>query len=114
MELIEQGEELQHIDVDKAQIPYAFPIKLIDRTYKLTINYNDDNDFFTIDLETVTGESLCYGEVVRYGKPLFEAFNDERYPLPVIVPLCVTGDAIDTITWDNFGEAVKLFMLPRG
>ena len=51
--------------------------------------------------------------MLRYGKPLFEAFNDERYPLPVICPLCATGDEIDTITYDNFGTKVRLYLFDR-
>ncbi len=114
MELLEHSAELKHIDVQKDQIPYAFSIKLTDRTYRLTVNYNDTGGFFTVDLATTTGEILCYGEVLRLGKPLFEAFSDERYPLPVIVPLCVSGDAIDEILWDNLSDTVKLYLFERG
>ena len=36
-----------------------------------------------------------------------------RYPLPVICPLCLTGDEIDTITYDNFGTKVRLYLFDR-
>ena len=114
MELLEHSAELKYISVEKDQIPYAFPIKLTDRTYRLTVDYNEGGGFFTIDLATTAGETLCYGEVLRYGTPLFEAISDERYPLPVVMPLCATGDAIDEITWDNFGDTVKLYLFERG
>ena len=91
-------------------------MKLTDRTYRMTFAYNEAADFFTVSLEISNSGGntpLVYGEVLRYGKPLFEAFNDERYPLPVICPLCLTGDEIDTITYDNFGTKVRLYLFDR-
>jgi len=67
-------------------------------------------------VETVdpnTGEVLAYGDPVRYGRPLFGPIEDERFPLPVIIPLCLTGDEIDTVTWDNLGNDVKLYLFER-
>ena len=50
---------------------------------------------------------------IRYGRPLFGTIEDERFPLPVIIPLCLSGDGIDTVTWDNFGKEVKLYLYER-
>ena len=130
MKLIESGQEIRFIDVDSDRVPCSLLVKLTDRTYRMTFAYNETADFFTVSLEisntgevspTVTARygtgggntPLVYGEVLRYGKPLFEAFNDERYPLPVICPLCLTGDEIDTITYDNFGTKVRLYLFDR-
>ncbi|WP_298024497.1 phage baseplate plug protein [uncultured Dysosmobacter sp.] len=116
MKLIENGRQVEYIDVDSDRVPCALLVKLTDRTYRLTFRYNEEGDFFTVDLETSSGGSyspLVFGEVLRYGKPLFEAFNDERYPLPVICPVCLTGDDIDAITWDNFGQQVRLYLFDR-
>lgn len=116
MRLIETGQIVEFIDIDKDCIPLSFLVKLTDHTYRMTFRYNEVGDFFTVDLETVSGGSgnpLVYGEVLRYGKPLFEAFNDERYPLPVLCPLCLTGDEISEITWDNFGTQVRLYLFDR-
>ena len=44
---------------------------------------------------------------------LFGTIEDERFPLPVIIPLCLSGDGIDTVTWDNFGKEVKLYLYER-
>ena len=54
-----------------------------------------------------------YGDIVRYGRPLFNSVEDERFPVPVIMPLCLTGDEIDTITYDNFGTKVRLYLFDR-
>ncbi|MFQ8759038.1 MAG: phage baseplate plug protein [Intestinimonas sp.] len=94
MKLIESGQEVEFIDIDRDRVPCSLLIKLIDRTYRMTFRYNEVGDFFTVDLETVSGGSsapLVYGEVLRCGKPLFEAFNDERYPLPVLCPCALPG-----------------------
>ena len=116
MKLIESGQEVEFIDIDRDRVPCSLLIKLIDRPYRMTFRYNEVGDFFTVDLETVSGGSsapLVYGEVLRCGKPLFEAFNDERYPLPVLCPLCLTGDEIEEITYDNFGTQVRLYLFDR-
>ena len=116
MQLIDTGRTIQYIDVSAELTPTTFLIKLVDKTYRLTFRYNPRGQFFTVDLGLdSSGDTLplVYGEVLRYGKPLFEAYNDERYPLPVICPLCLTGDQIDDITYDNFGNAVKLYIFDR-
>lgn len=116
MKLIETGQEIQYIDVDADRVPCALQVKLNDKTYRLTFAYNEAADFFTVNLEisaSGTNTVLVNGEVLRYGKPLFEAYNDDRYPLPVICPLCLTGDDIDAITYDNFGTKVRLYLFDR-
>lgn len=102
------------IPIQATDVPCAFSIKLQDRTYRMEWQYNETGDFFTVNLAiTGSGEELCFGEILRYGKPLFEQFNDEKYPLPVIVPLCPTGEQISAITYENFGQEVQLLILPR-
>ena len=75
--------------------------------------YNEAGSFFTVDLATSDGEPLVYGDIVRYGRPLFGSVEDERFPLPVIIPQCLTGEDIDTVTFDNFGKQVKLYLHER-
>ena len=116
MKLIQTGREIEFIDIDSDRVPCSLVIKLEDRTYRMSFAYNETADFFTVSLEiSASGGNipLVYGEVLRYGKPLFEAFNDERYPLPVICPLCLTGDTIETITYNNFGRSVRLYLFDR-
>lgn len=114
MQLIELGAEVEYIEIDTTKVPYTFSVKLTDRTYTFTIRYNDVGEFFTADLSvSSTGEVLAYGDPIRYGRPLFNTIEDERFPLPVIIPLCLSGDGIDTVTWDNFGKEVKLYLYER-
>ena len=113
-ELIDLSTTVEYIDVDTSKVPYNFSVKLEDRTYTFCIRYNPWGDFFTADLSiTATGEMLVYGDVIRYGRPLFNSVEDERFPIPVIIPLCLSGDSIHEITWDNFGKQVRLYLYER-
>lgn len=105
--------EVEYIPIDTSKVPYTFSIKLDDRTYTLTVRYNEQGKFFTIDLAIMaTGEVLCYGDPVRYGRPMFRVIEDARYPIPVIVPYCLSGD-VDTVTFENFGKEVQLYLHER-
>ena len=50
---------------------------------------------------------------MRYGRPLFNSVEDERFPVPVIMPLCLTGDDISEVTFENFGKEVRLYLWER-
>ena len=114
MQLIDLGSVVEYIDIDTEKVPYTFSVKLGDKTYSFTIRFNDQGGFFTADLAvTATGEVLAYGDPIRYGRPMFGTIEDERFPLPVIIPLCLTGDQVDTVTWDNMGDTVKLYLFER-
>ena len=105
--------EVEYIPIDASKVPYTFSVKLGDRTYTLTVRYNDAGGFFTIDLAVMaTGEVLCYGDPVRYGRPMFRSVEDDRYPIPVIIPFCLTGEE-DEVTFDNFGRTVQLYLHER-
>ena len=94
LQLIDLGQEVEYIDIDTAKVPYTFSVKLTDKTYMFTIKYNEVGKFFTADLESSDGEPLVYGDIVRYGRPLFGSVEDERFPLPVIIPQCLTEISI--------------------
>lgn len=114
LELIDLSSSVDYIDVDTSKVPYNFSVKLEDRTYTFCVRYNGWGGFFTADLSiTTTGEMLVYGDPIRYGRPMFGSVEDERFPIPVIIPLCLTGDDIHEITWDNFGKQVKLYLYQR-
>lgn len=111
---IELQQEVEYIDVDTSKVPYTFSVKLGDKTYSFVIKYNEEGDFFTTDLSIASsGEILSYGDPIRYGRPLYGNIEDERFPLPVIIPLCLTGDNINEVTFNNFGKEVKLYLYDR-
>lgn len=113
LQLIDLNSDVEYIAIDVSRVPYSFSVKLIDRTYTFTVKYNGVGKFFTIDLYDVNGNVLAFGESVRYGRPLFNVIEDERFPIPVIIPSCITGDGISEVTWENFGKDVKLYLHER-
>ena len=113
LQLIDLNADVQYINVDVSRVPYTFSVKLTDRTYTFTIKYNEEGGFFTTDLLDINGNVLAFGEIIRYGRPLFNVVEDERFPIPVIIPTCITGDDISEVTWENFGREVKLYLYER-
>lgn len=113
LQLIDLNEELEYIDIDVTKVPYSFSIKLTDKTYTFTIKYNEVGKFFTVDLLDLNGDVLVFGEIIRYGRALFNVVEDERFPLPVIIPVCITGEEISEVTLENFGKEVKLYLYER-
>lgn len=104
---------VDYIPIENEKIPYSFDIKLEDKTYSMLVKYNEDGNFYTVDLSiTSTGEVLCYGDPVRYGRQLFGSIEDERFPLPAIIPYCLDGDA-KGVTRENFGQSVQLYLYER-
>ena len=113
LQLIDLNSDVEYIAIDVSRVPYSFSVKLVDRTYTFTVKYNDVGQFFTIDLYDVNGNVLAFGEIVRYGRALFNVVEDERFPIPVIIPSCITGESISEVTWENFGKDVKLYLHER-
>jgi len=113
LQLIDLAYEVNYIDIDTDRVPYTFSVKLIDKTYMFTIKYNDIGGFFTVDLAEMDGTILAYGDPVRYSRSLFGSIEDERFPLPVIIPLCLTGEDISVVTSQNLGKAVRLYLGER-
>ena len=111
--MIDLYADVQYIAIDVSRVPYSFSVKLADRTFLFSVKYNDTGKFFTIDLYDVNGNVLAFGEIVRYGRPLFNVVEDEQFPIPVIIPSCITGESISEVTWENFGKDVKLYLHER-
>lgn len=113
LQLIDLGNEVTYIDINTEKVPYTFSVKLTDKTFVFTIKYNDAGGFFTADLFTQTGEVLAFGDPVRYGRALFGSIEDERFPLPVIIPKCLTDEGVTEVTQENLGKAVRLYLHER-
>lgn len=104
---------VEYIPINTDKVPYNFHMKLGDRTFVLTIKYNEQAELYTADLKiAATGEILCYGDPILYGRALFNTVEDERFPQPVIIPYCLHGNA-DRVTKENFGKTVQLYLHER-
>ena len=113
LQLIDLKNEVSYIDVSPENVPYTFLVRLTDRTFTFTIKYNAEGGLFTADLFSLDGEVLAFGDPIRYGRALFNSIEDERFPLPVIIPQSISGDDISEITESNFGRAVRLYLHER-
>ena len=80
------------IIIEKSLIPYSFDILLGDELFTIGISYNKTHDFFTASLQK-DDETICVGEPIIYGSPLFRDFYQAG-----VTP------AIDIVAWDESGE----------
>ena len=98
---------MRYIEIDKELIPYKFEISLADELFTFEVNYNEEFDYFTINLYK-NDEVLVLGEKVVYGRPLFLTCLDK--PKIDILPYDVTG-TIERVTFENMNEEVFLFLV---
>lgn len=95
------------IIVDKTIMPCTFDILLGDELFNLTVSHNKTHDFFTVALKK-DGETICEGEPVVYGFPLFADFYQPGlYPAIDIVAFDQSGKE-NAVTFQTFGETVFL------
>lgn len=101
------------IEINREIIPYEFDIVLADETFKIGVNYNNTAELFTLDLSKLDEESgeyetICKGEPVIYGKPLWEdVYINGKYPALVIIPIDESGE-YNKVTYDNLNKTVFL------
>lgn len=101
------------IEINKEQIPYEFDIVLADETFLIGVNYNEIADLFTLSLsklneETGEYETICTGEPIIYGQPLWkDVYISDKYPAVDIVPLDESGEST-SVTYDNLNNTVFL------
>ncbi|OAH53903.1 hypothetical protein AWH48_11585 [Domibacillus aminovorans] len=87
-----------YLPIEKDMIPEEFQIELGAERFVMGINYNEDHDFFTVDLYDQDREPIVLGEQLRLNKPLWSDLSDSRLPAPTLIP---TGQE-EKITYDNF------------
>lgn len=96
------------IEINKSLIPYSFNIVLGSEEFTLRVDYNNEGEFFTIELSK-NGETLCSGEPIKYGKRLFEDIRNSNFPPLDIIPLDLSGN-YETVTQGNLCEGVSLII----
>lgn len=100
---------MNFIEINKNLIPYEFDITLKGETFRLVVNYNYLNDFFTIDLYK-NGEILVLGEKIVYARPLFLSCLHKNIPRPYIIPFDFSENT-DRVTFENLNEEVFLYLV---
>lgn len=97
---------METIPIIKTEIPYRFDITLGAEVFEMEIRYNQQHNFFTVDLFK-DGEVLVYGEKMTYGQPLFAEVRDDRFPIMELVPMDEAGRE-NRVTWENLEKTVFL------
>ena len=98
-----------YIDFDKEEVPVVFDIDIGEEKFTMGINYNQTNDFFTVDLWDSDGVAIVFGEKMILNRPLFDDLVDERLPGPTLVPMDESQKET-RITYENFGVTVFLYI----
>lgn len=97
------------IAVEKGLIPYEFEIVLAGKTFTFAINYNAEQDFFTVDLYR-NNRPVVIGEKVVYGRPLFITQQYADIPEMQIIPYDPSGKE-SRVTWHNLNDTVFLWLV---
>lgn len=100
---------MEYIEIEKDLIPYRFDIAIAGKTFTFEINYNAENDFFTIDLYR-NEQPIVIGEKVVYGRPLFASQQYADIPDIPIVPYDLS-EKENRVSWDNLNETVFLWLV---
>lgn len=98
---------MQYIHINKDIIPYTFDILLSDELFEFRIDYNNSCGFFTVSLSK-DGETLCSGEPIVYGVPLFaDLLTRGKFPKVKITPIDESKEST-AVTFDNLSNTVFL------
>jgi hypothetical protein len=95
------------IAINKELVPCSFDIVLGGELFTMSVDYNETYGFFTVGLSK-DDATVCNGEKIVYGKPLFEEiFENDKFPSIEIVPYDPSGE-MKEVTFDNLSETVLL------
>ena len=97
---------MEIIEINKSLIPYNFNIALGGELFDFRVDYNHTGGFFTIELSK-DGETLCAGEPIIYGKPLFADVRNSKFPNVKIIPRD-ESETYNAVTYENLSESVFL------
>ena len=93
--------------IKKELVPYYFHILLGGELFDLAVSYNETHNFFTLAVKK-GGETICAGEPLMYGMPLFgDVYTAGKHPAVTIVPFDESGNS-DRVTFEALGETVFL------
>jgi hypothetical protein len=100
---------IEYIEIDKNFIPYTFEIQLDNITYAHEVHYNNEYDYFTIDLYK-NDEAVVYGEKIVYGRPLFITYTYLQVPQIFILPYDLAENEL-RFNFDNVNKKTFLYII---
>ena len=101
---------MEILEINKDLIPYTFKIMLAEEMFEFRIDYNDTADIFTVAVSK-DGVTLCDGEPLIYGVPLFnDLLTRGNFPKVLIFPFDESGEST-AVTYDNLSSTVLLYVV---
>lgn len=96
-----------YVPVDVASVPETFEYDIEGETFEFTFYYNDEGDYFTVDIADENGELLYRGEKLVLNRELWANIYDDRLPATPLVPMDESG----TATYCGIDEFMKTVFL---
>jgi len=96
-----------YVPVDAANLPESFEYEIDGTTYQLTFDYNDEGNYFTVDIATYEGDMIVRGEKLVADRPLWVNVFDDRLPTTPLVPMDESGVS----TYCGIDEFMKTMFL---
>ncbi|MCL0330694.1 phage baseplate plug family protein [Apilactobacillus xinyiensis] len=97
-----------YVPIDVDDLPEQFDYDIDDQTYILSIDYNEQGDFFTVSIATEDETWIVKNWKMFLNRPLFEGVVDERLPSTALVPMDESNQE-KRISITNFGDTVFLY-----
>ncbi|MGP1567989.1 MAG: phage baseplate plug family protein [Peptoanaerobacter stomatis] len=82
-------EDIEYIKIEKELIPYKFTYDYKGNIFELEVNYNNEYDFFTLDLYIFENDDktlLISGEKVVLSEMLFISISYLNIDIPSFIP----------------------------
>lgn len=96
-----------YVPFDVDDLPETFEYQLDSTTYLVSLDYNDEGDFFVISLMENDETPIVTNEKLILNQPLFKNLYDPRLPTTPLVPMDESGQAT-RVSIENFMETVFL------
>lgn len=94
------------LEFDLNNLPDPQEMELANGTFRLTLQWNELGQFFTIDIESLDDDThKITGEPVTFGVPLWYWAAYDWLPPERLVPMDEAG-LESTVTWGNFQKTV--------
>ena len=106
--------ELDYLPITKSRNNADnFIIELDETNYIFEIYWNDLNKYFAFNLYDIDEEPIILGRKITYGVDMLDNIIDDKIPAVEILPVNPAVED-DHITFDNFINSVKCYILPAG
>jgi len=98
-----------YIGFDLDQLPDIFDFDFEDGTLTLTLDYNEEGDFYTLAMADIDGNVVLKPQKLCLGVPIGVHKNGAGLPHEQLIPMDESGQATSCDA-SNFGQTVFLYI----